>query len=160
MALLLLFVSGCSATSIPDTLSCEEIVSAVHSSGAVPKFEKYYCKSQDNMDSFSMSLWADGLFSECEEYSLLEDYAIYLGAGTDTYEVTAIKGKTKEDVEALKGLIERRKNALAAGDKGMYDASFDAKMENSVTIVDGRYVIFLVTGDNDSAKASIDKLKE
>ena len=49
-------------------------------------------------DNLSMSLWADGVFEECADFKLLADYAIYLGAGTDTYEVTVLKAKEQQDL--------------------------------------------------------------
>lgn len=161
MVILVLFAVSCTAeNSFPDSLSCEEIVSTLQSVGEKPEYEKFYRKSQNNLDTLSMSLWADGLFEECAEFDLLEDYAIYLGAGTDTYEVTVLKAKKEKDVETLKALIERRKQTLANGDKGMYDTSFETKMANSVLKTDGRFVIFLISDDNDTALKATQKLME
>lgn len=160
-AILFLFATGCSAEKgFGENITCEKIVDAVHSAIKAPRFEKYYRKSEGNFDSQSMSLWADGLYVECEEYELLEDYALYLGAGTDTYEVVALKAKTNYDAQTMAKVIERRKETLASGDKGMYDLNFQKRMENSVVEVTGRFVVFLVTDNNDEALAAINELKE
>ncbi|MBE6779501.1 MAG: DUF4358 domain-containing protein [Ruminococcaceae bacterium] len=161
MALTLLFTVGCGGEkSFPDNLSCEDIVAAYQSAGEKPEYEKFYRKSENNLDAFSMSLWADGSFQECDELELLEDYAIYLGSGADTYEVTVLKAKNEADTEKLIDLIKRRKKTLENGDKGMYDQSFETKMANSVVKTDGKFVIFLITDDNDAAIKAAEKLKE
>ena len=159
LAALMLFAVSCTAEkSLPDNLSCEEIVAELQSVGEKPEYEKYYQKSQNNLDNLSMSLWADGVFEECAEFKLLADYAIYLGAGTDTYEVTVLKAKEQQDLEKLENLIERRKQTLQNGDKGMYDPSFETKMSNAVVKTNGNFVIFLITDDNDAALKAIEKL--
>ena len=158
VALMLFAVSCTDEKSLPDNLSCEEIVAELQSVGEKPEYEKFYRKSENNLDAFSMSLWADGSFRECDELELLEDYAIYLGAGTDTYEVTVLKAKEQQDLEKLENLIERRKQTLQNGDKGMYDPSFETKMSNAVVKTNGNFVIFLITDDNDAALKAIEKL--
>ncbi len=157
-----LFLSACSDTekAFPDDISCEEILGALQSVDTPPESEKLYCSSGEVLDSFSMSLWADGLYAECEKLPLLEDYAIFLGAGTDTYEVTVLKAKDEKDVPALVDLIDRRKETLANGDKGMYDINFETRMENSRIETDGRFVIFLLTDNNDSAWQAAQSLKK
>ncbi len=160
-AVLFLFAAGCAKEKgFADTVTCESIVEAVNSAGAVPKFEKYYRKSENNLDSQTFSLWADGLYVESEEYDLIQDYAMYLGAGTNTYEVVALKAETNYDAQTIAELFERRKETLANGDKGMYDLNFNKRMENSVVEVVGKYAIFLVTDFNDQALAAIENLKE
>lgn len=160
-AVLFLFTAGCAKEkNFADAVTCEEIVDAVHSAGKAPNFEKYYRKSKNNLDSQTFSLWADGLYVECEDFDLLEDYAMFLGAGTETYEVVVLKAETNYDAQGMKELFERRKKTLAAGDKGMYDLNFEKKMENSVVEVVGEFAIFLVTDFNDDAVAAIEKLKE
>ncbi len=154
------FLCACSEKSFPEDTSCEEILTALQSVGDVPESEKFYCSSGEVLDAFSMSLWADGLYTECAELDLLEDYAIFLGAGTNTYEVTVLKAKDEKDVPLLVDLIERRKEALANGDKGMYDVNFETRMENSLVKTDGKFVIFLLTDDNDSAWESAQSLKK
>lgn len=158
LILILLAVACTAEKSFPDNLSCEEIISTIQSVGEKPEYEKFYLKSKNNLDTLSMSLWADGLFEECAEFDLLEDYAIYLGAGTETYEVTVLKAKNEKEVEILEALIERRKQTLANGDKGMYDTSFETKMANSVLKTNGQFVIFLISNDNDAALKAIQKL--
>ncbi len=161
MVALMLFAVSCTAQkSLPDSLSCEEILTTLQSVGEKTDYEKYYQKSQNNLDSLSMSLWSDGVFEECAEFDLLEDYAIYLGAGTDTYEVTVLKSKNEADTEKLVDLVERRKETLANGDKGMYDQAFETKMANSVLKTDGRFVIFLITNDNEAALKAAEALKK
>lgn len=161
MVALMLFAVSCTAQkSLPDSLSCEEILTTLQSVGEKTDYEKYYQKSQNNLDSLSMSLWSDGVFEECAEFDLLEDYAIYLGAGTDTYEVTVLKSKNEADTEKLVDLVERRKKTLENGDKGMYDPSFETKMSNAVLKTDGPFVIFLITNDNEAALKAAEALKK
>ena len=154
------FLSACSEKHFPEDASCEKILGELQSIGEIPESEKLYCSSSEVLDAFSMSLWADGLYAECEELPLLEDYAIFLGAGTDTYEVTVLKAKDEKDVSLLVDLIERRKETLANGDKGMYDVKFKTRMENSRLEIDGKFVIFLLTDNNDASWEAVQKLKK
>ena len=163
LALLLViscFVSCGASKAIPENTSCETIMNAVRTVEDSSDNEKLYLKSEENLDALSMGLWADGLYEECEELELLSDYAIFLGAGVKTYEITVLKAKTKGDVASLVDLIERRKKTLELGDKGMYDPDFELRMSNSVVYKDGLFVMLLITEDNDAAIKAIEQLKE
>lgn len=156
----IVLLSACvSAESKLDGVSCENIMQAVVAVTVHPESEKIYAKSEENMDEYSMSLWADGLFEECTEYGVLSDYGIYLSAGRTTYEVAVLRCVDKKDVPVLTDLIARRKETLALGDKGMYDPDFKKRMNSSVLITEGRTVIFLVTDDNEAANKAINELK-
>ena len=161
VSVFLMLLIGCSsAESKIDAVACEDIMQAVIDVTAHPDSEKIYTKSEDNMDAFSMSLWADGLFEECEEYGALSDYGIFLSAGRTTYEVAVLRCGDKKEIAALTDLIERRKETLALGDKGMYDPDFKKRMNASVIVTEGNTVIFLVTDDNEAAKKAISELKK
>lgn len=160
MFILLSFAACSVKKSLPDDVTCEDILTAVLSVENAPESEKEYLKSENNLDALSMGIWADGLYEECEEKELLSDYAIYLGAGVKTYEITVLKAKGKGDVAGLVDLVERRKTTLELGDKGMYDPDFEVRMSNSVVYTDGLFVIFLITEDNDSAIKAVEQLQE
>lgn len=161
---ILLFItcfSACSGgKSFPEDITCEDILNEALSTENPPESEKQYIKSQGNLDALSMGLWADGLYKECAELELLGDYAIYLGAGVKTYEITILKAENKKDVNTLVDLIERRKKTLELGDKGMYDPDFEVRMSNALVYKDGLFVIFLITEDNDAVYKAIRNLKE
>lgn len=161
LALVIACFSACGAKkAFGQDITCEDIMKAAQTVGAVPKYDELYLKSEENLDTYSMSLWADGEFKECKELELLSDYAIFLGGGTDTYEITVLKAEDEEHIKTLEKLIERRKKTLELGDKGFYDPDFDLRMENSVVYSDGLFVIFLITEDNDAAVKAIETLKE
>lgn len=156
----LLLLCGCKSNAqFPSTVGCEDILNAAISVTNAPEFEHEYLKSKNNLDSFSLSLWSDGLFTESDEFALLDDYAIYVSAGTTTYEVAVLKAKSDDDTEKLLSLIEKRKLTISQGDKGMYDPDFQMRMDNSVLKVDGSFVIFLLTDNNDDAVAAVEELK-
>ena len=153
-------LSACSdSQSFKEGTSCEEIMNAVVEVTEHPQSDKVYLKAEDNLDTYSLSLWADGLYQECEEFELLFDYAIFVSAGTTTYEVAVLKADKKENVEKVKDLINRRKETLSLGDKGMYDPDFQSRMSNSQLKAVGEYVIFIVTDDNDAALDAIEQFK-
>lgn len=165
LTLVVLLFAGCfsacgTSKTFPEDITCEDIMNAVLKGDNPPESEKLYLKSLDNLDPLSMGLWADGLYEDCEELELLSDYAIYLGAGVKTYEITVLKAKNSNDVHKLVDLIERRKKTLELGDKGMYDPDFELRMSNSMVYKDGLFVIFLITENNDVAYKTIESLKE
>ncbi len=156
----LILLCGCNSnTAFPSNVKCEDILNAAVSVTNAPQFEHKYIKSENNLDAFSLSLWSDGLFTESDEFSLLDDYAIYVAAGTTTYEVAILKAKSDDNTERLLSLIEKRKLTISQGDKGMYDPDFKIRMDNSVLKVDGSFVIFLLTDNNDDAVAAVEELK-
>ncbi len=160
-ALIIPSFSACGAKKeFSQDITCESIMEAAQTVGEIPKFDKFYLKSEDNLDAYSLSLWADGEFKQCEELEILSDYAIFLGGGTQTYEIVVLKAKTAEDINTLEDLIERRKQTLNHSDRSFYDPDFDLRMENSVAYSDGLFVIFLITDDNDAAVKAIEALKE
>ena len=89
--------------TFPEDVSCEDILNAAQSVGEVPEAQNIYLKSQDNLDSYSMSLWVDGIFEESKELSKLKDYAIFLSAGVTTYEIAVLKAENEKDIEVFKG---------------------------------------------------------
>lgn len=158
-AILLTFISCANKKVLPETLSCETILSGLKEEMEFPKAEKTYLKSENNFDAFSMSLWSDGAFKQSKEAELIDDYAVFLSAGAEAFEVAIIKFKTPDE-KAVEDLLERRKTTLSSGDKGAYDPDFELRMENAVIYNDGRFGILLITEDNSKALKAIEKLKQ
>lgn len=152
-------LTACGGKSFAEGTLCEDIMNAATGATEAPAAETVYTDGEGNLDTYTLSLLADADYTECPEYGLLDGYAVYLALGTVTYEVAVLKAKDEAGAQSLYGLLERRKETLAAGDKGMYDPDFEARMEKSQLYTDGLYVIFLLTEDNDAAKAAIDALK-
>ncbi len=152
--------------TFPDDITCEQImraaVEAVHfSEDGSEEGSETYLPESENFDEFEMGLWADSSFEGCAEFELLTDYAIlYLPYAYVTYEVAVLKAEDAEGAEELLKVLERRKETLASGDKGFYDANFESIIEDSQTYCDGNYAIMIVTGDSAAAKEAIEKLKK
>ncbi len=160
ICLLLVLSVGCTKeTDAFRNVSCEDIMNAAVNATTHPESDKIYTYEKANLDSYSMSLWSDGLFQESSELEKLSDYAIFISAGTTMYEVAVLRTEKKEDVSVLTDLIERRKETLALGDKGMYDPDFKKRMNSSKLITEGNTVIFIVTDDNSAAETAINSLK-
>ena len=152
--------------AFPEDITCEEImraaVDAVHfSEDGSEDGSDTFLPANENFDEFEMGLWADSSFEGCEEYELLTDYAIlYLPYAYVTYEVAVLEAEDAEGAEKLLDVLERRKDTLAAGDKGFYDANFENIIDDSLTYRDGNYAIMLITGDAATSKEAIEALKE
>ncbi len=140
-------------------ITAEQILNAAK---AVKPYEnnKTYIKGNIDLDTFSMSMWSDGIFDECKEFDLISDYALYYSADNNTFEISVLKAKSSEDTQKLVSLFERRKQTLAAGDKAAYDPQFEKLMNESEILVDGDFVILLITPDNDAVIKAIEKLKQ
>ena len=160
LMIMVVFTACGEKETFPQDVSCEDIMKAAQSVGEVPEAQNIYLKSQENLDSCSMSLWVDGIFEESKELDKLKDYAIFLSAGVTTYEIAVLKAQSEKDIDVLKDIINRRKQTLTLGDKGMYDPDFDVRMENAEVYNDGMFVIFLVTEDNAASKNAIENLKK
>lgn len=119
-----------------------------------------YIKGKVDLDAFFMSMWSDGLFDECEEYDLISDYAICYSNDNSTYEISVLKAKSKDDVQSLVSLLERRKDTLSAGDKAAYDPDFKMLLDDSRILVEENFVILLITHDNDAVITAIENLKQ
>lgn len=154
-----LLLAGC-GKQFAEEITAKDIMSVAIASGNAPEYEKVYCPSETVLTSKDMSLWADSKYVECTEFSMLEDYAIYISAGVVSYEIAVLKVTDAQHIESLMQVIERRKETLSQGDKGFYDKNFKTRMEQSQLYSDGDFVIFLMTEDNDSAKQAINKLKK
>ncbi len=156
---LCMLLCACGKKSFGSNITAEQITdTAINAVGVAPQSNTSY---RDNeMDSYTMSLWADGLYGECAEFSLLEDYSVFYSADNSTYEISVLKAKTKEEVSKLEAVLERRKNTLSEGDKAAYDPNFNELINSSQIITDGNFVILLITPDNDAAIKAIEKLKQ
>ena len=157
----MLFCVACGedeSVSFAEGTTCEQILDAAVGAKSYDNVEQYI-KGQSDMDSYTMAMWADGIFQECEEFDLLSDYAICYSKDNTTYEISVLKAKSADDVSKIESLLERRKQTLEGGTKAAYDPNFKKLMQNSRIETYGEYVIFLLTDDNDAVKSEIEKLK-
>lgn len=145
--------------AFPRDITCEQILNAAV---AVESYDntRTYIKDKVDLDSFFMSMWSDGIFAECAEFELLSDYAICYSNDNTTYEISVLKAKSKDDVQKLVSLLERRKQTLLEGDKAAYDPDFNKLMDDSKILTEGEFVILLLTSDNDAVAAAIENLKQ
>lgn len=158
---LLLLVACGNSKALPDSVTAGAIASAVIDAvGDYPESNTTYAKKTQELDTFTMSLWADGSYQECEEYGLLDDYHIFYSADNSTYEVSVLKAKSSDDVQKLLDVLERRKQTLSSGDKAEYDPNFNKLMGDSKILTEGEFVILLITTDNTAAIEAIENLKQ
>lgn len=156
----LFVLAACGDTKVfPQDTTCEQILNAAV---VVESHDntRTYIKDKVDLDAFFMSMWSDGIFDECKEFDLISDYAICYSNDNTTYEVSVLKAKSKDDVQSLVSLLERRKKTLSAGGKEAYDPDFNKLMDNSQILTEGEFVVLLITPDNDSVVAAIDNLKQ
>lgn len=156
---ILLFLSGCGEKYLPDTLGCSQILENVVGSDLKYENTTTYIKGQNDVDEYAMSVWADGIFEEFDEYDLITDYAISYSNDNKTYEISILKAKNTNDAKKLEEVLERRKATLCDGTKATYDSEFDITVKNSKIFTDGNFAVFLLTEDNDVALKRIDELK-
>ncbi len=157
----IIFLAGCGKTaSFSSNVTCNDIMQAAIDATNAPEYDNIYRYNEDNFNSLNMSLWAYGLYEECDEYNLIEDCAIYVGAGNITYEVGVIKPKNIADAEKIEEVFSKRKDTMSAGNKAAYDPDFNLMIKDSLIYTDGEFVILLVTKDNIAAKEAINALKE
>ncbi len=159
LTLALTFCVACGGKSLPETTTCEQILTAATSTQSYDNV-KTYIKGKIELDTFFMSLWADGSFEECSEYDLISDYAICSSNDNKTFEIAILKAEKTDDAGKLQDLLESRKQTLSQGDKAEYDPDFKALMSDSKILTDGKFVILLITEDNDSVVNAIEDLKK
>ncbi len=155
----LLFCVACGeGKGFPANTTCEQILNAAT---AVESYDntKNYINGKTDFNSNVMSMWSDGVFDECEEFDLLADYAICYSNDNTTYEISVLKAKSKDDVSKLESLFERRKRTLEGGTQAAYDPNFKKIIQDAQIIIDGDFVIFLLTNNNDAIIETIEKLK-
>lgn len=162
MMLCMLFATACGESkAFPTDITCKQILNAAKSAaGNAPENETLHLSAENKLDAYTMSLWADGVYEECAEFSLLADYAVYYSSDNNTYEIAVLKAADKTDAEKLAALLERRKETLSGGDKAAYDPDFDKLMGDSQILTEGEFVILLITPNNDAAITAIENLKQ
>lgn len=149
------------AKAFPQDITSEQILStAKQAVSNLPSSEKSYTSNGETLDTYKMSLWADGSYEECAEFSCVSEYALYYSADNSTFEISVLKAETESDTEKLVSVFERRKQTLAEGDKAAYDPNFKKLFEDSKILVEGEFVILLITPDNNAAITALENLKE
>ena len=158
----LLLITACGNNkSFSSDITAEQILNAAKSAiDTLPSSEKFYINNSHPLDAYKMSLWADGTFEECNEFLLVSDYALYFSADNNTFEISVLKAESKADAEKLVSVFERRKQTLSQGDKAAYDPNFKMLMQNSQILVEGDFVIFLITPNNNAVITAIENLKQ
>ena len=159
LVIALTFCVACGGKALPETATCEQILTAATSAQSYDNV-KTYIKGKVELDSFFMSLWADGSFEECQEYDLISDYAICYSNDNKTFEIAVLKAEKANDAGRLQELLERRKQTLSQGDKAEYDPNFKKLMSNCKIITGEKFVMLLITEDNASVVNAIEDLKK
>lgn len=160
LGLLLIFCVACGESGgFPSGTTCEQILNAAKSAQSYEN-SVTYIKDKSNMDVYTMAMWADGVFAECEEFELISDYAICYSNDNTTYEISVLKAKSKDDVAKIVSLFERRKQTLEGGTKAAYDSNFKKLMQGSKIETCGEFVMLLITNDNDTVINAIEKIKQ
>lgn len=158
LAVLLAFsLAGCQKSLSADT-SCLDIMQAAVDATKAPGYQVIY-ELNDNFSATDMSLWADGVFEESKEFSLLKECAVYISDGSVAYEVAVLKAENNDDAEKLLTVLENRLETFSGGDKAAYDTTFEKKRQSVKIYTDGSFAIMLLTEDNAAAKKAIDALK-
>ena len=158
---LLLFVVSCGATkTLPADTSCEQILNTAKQAGTLPENTAEYVKGQKEFDAYTISLWADGSYTECAEYDMIADYAVFYSSDNTTYEISVLKAQNADNAEKLVNMLTRRQNTLCSGAKAEYDPNFNSLMKNSKIITEGQFVILLITSDNNAIITAIEGLKQ
>lgn len=159
VCVILIFCTACGETkSFSADTTCEQILNAATTAASYNN-TKTYIKNNIDLDVYTMSMWSDGLFDECKEFELLADYAICYSNDNNTYEISVLKANSKNDIEKLTNLFERRKKTLSEGDKAAYDPNFKNLIDDSRIITNGEFVILLITPSNDAVIKAIENLK-
>lgn len=156
---IIVLLTACGEKCLPDTISCDKILDTAIGSDLKYKNTTTYIKGQNDVDEYVMSMWADGVFEEFDEYDLITDYAISYSNDNKTYEISVLKAKNSDDAKKLEKVLERRKETLCTGTKAAYDSEFDIMIKNSKIFTDANFAVFLLTDDNDTALNRIDELK-
>ena len=157
----LLVVSACGMKSFPKDTTAKQITDAIKESvGNPPQSIIFYGENGKTLNEIEMSLWADGQYVKCEEFSLIEDYSLVYSGDNTTYEISVIKVKEDADPQKIVEVFERRKLTLSNGDKAAYDPDFKNLIDNSRIIIEGKFVILLITPNNDAAIKTIKELKK
>lgn len=161
MTILLLFTAACGKSkSFPTDITCEQILDAAIATAEKPQNATLYSANESQLDAYTMSLWADGIYRECAEFELLADYAVYYSSDNTTYEISVLKAENKTDAEKLATVLERRKETLRGGDKAAYDPDFDRLINDSRIITESEFIILLITPNNEAAITAIENLKQ
>ncbi|MDO4608508.1 MAG: DUF4358 domain-containing protein [Clostridia bacterium] len=156
-----ILLCGCAEKTIPQDYTAKRVF--VEISAVAESYENrtdYIKGVGDTLDTYNMSLWADGTYAECDEYALIDDYAISYSADNGTYEISVLKAKNADDTQKLAKVLERRKATLSAGDRAAYDPDFQKKMDDAEIITNGNFVILLITSENEKAVEAINNLKQ
>lgn len=156
---LLLLTACAQTTSFPQDITSEQILNAATAVQSYANVTEY-TSSKNKLDIYTMSMWADGIFGECSEYDLLSDYAICYSNDNGTYEISVLRAKSKDDVQNLVSLLERRKATISAGDKAAYDPDFKSLINDARILEEENFVILLITRDNNAVITAIENLKQ
>lgn len=154
------FLCACTEKSLPKSYEAKQILDIAINATQEYENTVEYIKGTKDLDSFNMSLWADGAYAECAEFELLDDYALCYSGDNGTYEISVLKAKNADDIEMLAKVLERRKTTLSSGDRAAYDPNFDRLIKDAQIITSGNFAILLVTDDNAAAQEKIDTLKQ
>ncbi len=163
ICVLLCFVlfCGCGQKTIPQDFTAKRVFVEITSTTEPYENTTDHIKGVgDTLDTFNMSLWADGDYAECEEFSLLDDYAISYSADNGTYEISVLKAKDNDGAQKLAAVLERRKATLSAGDRAAYDPNFEKLISDAEIITAGRFAILLITPENEKALDALNGLKQ
>ena len=160
-AILLVCAVGCKEDDkiMPGGITCEQILNAVYTTAPYGNTTTYI-KDKNDMDADTMSKWATGAVKEFAEYELLADYAICYSNDISVYDIAVLKANSKDDVKKLENVVNKRIATLRSSKKATQDPNFERMISEAKVLVSDKYVILIITQNNNAAEKAINNLKQ
>lgn len=161
LLIVLLFGGSCSGSTSSNAIPTDIVNAVLANLQEAPTGITYYSTaveySENHLSEWVIgNMYANGYGEEVSEFSLLEDYAIFLPTGPYAFEINVFKVKNTSDVSTIEKICENRLNLLKNNnDIKLYDAEADTIFKNAEVYTIGKYVFLLCTPDNATAKQAI-----
>ena len=138
---------GCARAEI----SAEEVLYSVCAELELPSGETYLSFADEGSRGyFSAEKMREIYGKEAEKvFSLTSEYAVFFSSFAYPYEVAVLKCRSRSDTYAAAALLSRRADEVSIA---LRDTEFSDAADKGITVIKGRFVIFIRSDDHEGAK--------
>ncbi len=113
----------------------------------------YYSDADEDSPHYPTAQIKEKMYTDGYDIdALCEDYAILIGNCDVPYEIHLLRARSHSNLSDLLACVDERRELLSEHKNSTFNPDTEERVEKSVSYCAGRYVVLLVTDDNDSMR--------
>ena len=148
--LLCLALTSCRSAMSPS----DAMANAVTNGTGLPgSYHIYYSDADVDSPHYPTDVIKEKLYTDGYDVdALCDSYAVLIGDGDIPYEIHLLRARSQSNVSDLLACVDERRELLTEHKNSAFNSDTEERVEQAVSYCAGKYVVLLVTDDNDGMR--------